>query len=78
MIIPVRSAGSKPTPQWHPLLSSKYSKTKPEVRLTLYVDEGGMNAAVDSQISGAEQTVETTSGAVDSTLKGDLCSRLPL
>ena len=72
MILPVRSAGTKPTPQWHPLLSSKYSKTKPEARLSLYVDEGDGSSVVDSQISGVEQTVETTSGAADSTYKGEI------
>merc|ERR1719193_1656241 len=35
-----------------------------------------MNAAVDSQISGVEQTVETTSGAVDSTLKDSTLASL--
>ena len=75
MIFPVRSAGTKPAPQWHPLLSSKYSKTKPEVKLALYVDEGSGNTEVDSQISGVERTAETTPGGTDSTYKGVIIAK---
>ena len=78
VIVPVRSAGNRPAPEWQPLLSSKYSKTKPEVRLSVYVDDGSSatcNSA--SQISAAERTTgETSSGVTDVTYKGCCCCGL--
>ncbi|KAL5004829.1 hypothetical protein ScPMuIL_018285 [Solemya velum] len=39
IILDLRSAQKKQTPKWYPLLHSKYSKNKPELRLSLYLDE---------------------------------------
>ena len=73
MIIPVRSAGTRPAPQWLVLLSSKYSKTKPEIKVSVYVDEssGVVSAsAIDSQISAVEPTAESSAGVTDVSYKG--------
>lgn len=43
VVLDLRSITTKQTPKWHPLLHSKYSKNKSEIRLAIYLedDKGG-------------------------------------
>nr|XP_022334078.1 centrosomal protein of 120 kDa-like [Crassostrea virginica] len=39
VVLDLRSVTTKQTPKWYPLLHSKYSKSKPEIRLAIYLED---------------------------------------
>ncbi|KAK3096594.1 hypothetical protein FSP39_001548 [Pinctada imbricata] len=55
IILDLRSVSNKQTPKWYPLLHSKYSKNKSEIKLSIYLDEdGGKGETTDSNFRAKE------------------------
>jgi len=80
VILPVNCAGSKPAPQWQPLLLNTrgmYAKTKPEIRVGVFLDHNNQTAQPSTlEGSTVNRTNETTSGPTDASYKDSTVSMM--
>ncbi|KXJ28809.1 centrosomal protein of 120 kDa [Exaiptasia diaphana] len=66
IILDLRSAQQKPeVPHWYPLLSSKYQKLKPELKVLLSLEEDSQSKEADNQPFGADNTKAAASKQKD-------------
>ncbi|XP_048731906.2 centrosomal protein of 120 kDa-like [Ostrea edulis] len=68
VVLDLRSITTKQTPKWYPLLHSKYSKNKSEIRLAIYLEDdksGGQETSFKAKEAPARLLEDTQNLGVD-------------
>lgn len=71
VVLDLRSAQTKQAAKWYPLLHSKYNKSKPEIKLAIYIDEDKGNVSFKAKET-PNRTIELSTNIDPKFLKPEL------